>query len=52
LKYRNNVLQSHPDEKIKLSGAAGHNLKNVDLTIPLGIMTCVTGFQVQVNQPN
>ena len=32
-----------PDEKIKLMGAAGHNLKNVDLTIPLGVMTCVTG---------
>jgi excinuclease ABC subunit A len=32
-----------PDEVIKLSGASGHNLKNVDLTIPLGIMTCVTG---------
>ncbi|MFN3695745.1 MAG: ABC transporter ATP-binding protein [Ignavibacterium sp.] len=24
-------------------GAAGHNLQNVDLTIPLGVMTCVTG---------
>src|SRR5690606_28280857 len=32
-----------PEEKIKLMGAAGHNLQNVDLTIPLGIMTCVTG---------
>ncbi|MCP5793333.1 hypothetical protein NL312_30865, partial [Klebsiella pneumoniae] len=32
-----------PDEFIKLSGASGHNLKNVDLKIPLGIMTCVTG---------
>ncbi len=32
-----------PEEQIKLMGAAGHNLKNVDLTIPLGIMTCVTG---------
>ncbi|OTG92205.1 excinuclease ABC subunit UvrA [Acinetobacter sp. ANC 3813] len=32
-----------PDEQIKLMGAAGHNLRNVDLTIPLGIMTCVTG---------
>ncbi|MFM6957441.1 MAG: excinuclease ABC subunit UvrA, partial [Acinetobacter sp.] len=32
-----------PDEVIKLSGASGHNLQNVDLTIPLGIMTCVTG---------
>ena len=32
-----------PEENIKLMGAAGHNLQNVDLTIPLGIMTCVTG---------
>ncbi|AYA03413.1 excinuclease ABC subunit UvrA [Acinetobacter sp. WCHAc010034] len=32
-----------PEEQIKLLGAAGHNLKNVDLTIPMGIMTCVTG---------
>ncbi|MGE8541482.1 MAG: excinuclease ABC subunit UvrA [Acinetobacter sp.] len=32
-----------PDEQIKLMGAAGHNLRNVDLTIPLGVMTCVTG---------
>jgi excinuclease ABC subunit A len=32
-----------PDEVIKLSGASGHNLQHVDLTIPLGIMTCVTG---------
>lgn len=28
---------------IKLSGASGHNLKNIDLEIPLGLMTCVTG---------
>ncbi len=28
---------------IKLSGASGNNLKNVSLTIPLGLMTCVTG---------
>ena len=32
-----------PEEKIKLISAAGHNLQNVDLTIPLGVMTCVTG---------
>ena len=31
------------EEQIKLMGAAGHNLQNVDLTIPLGVMTCVTG---------
>ncbi|WP_286741080.1 MULTISPECIES: excinuclease ABC subunit UvrA [Acinetobacter] len=37
------VQPPKPEEKIKLMGAAGHNLKKVDLTIPLGIMTCVTG---------
>ncbi len=28
---------------LHLRGASGNNLKNVDLTIPLGLMTCVTG---------
>lgn len=28
---------------LKLTGARGHNLKNVDLTLPLGKMICVTG---------
>ncbi|XQW84634.1 excinuclease ABC subunit UvrA [Thalassotalea piscium] len=28
---------------VKLIGATGNNLKNVDLTIPNGLMTCVTG---------
>jgi excinuclease ABC subunit A len=28
---------------LTLSGAAGHNLQKVDFTIPLGLMTCVTG---------
>lgn len=32
-----------PEEKITLTGASGHNLKNVTLTLPTGIMTCVTG---------
>ncbi|WNC69031.1 excinuclease ABC subunit UvrA [Thalassotalea nanhaiensis] len=31
------------DKVIELTGATGNNLKNVDLTIPLGLMTCVTG---------
>ena len=26
-----------------IKGAKGHNLKNVDLTLPLGVMVCVTG---------
>ncbi|MEB3768163.1 excinuclease ABC subunit UvrA [Acinetobacter sp. MD2] len=32
-----------PSKQIQLLGASGHNLKNVNLTLPLGIMTCVTG---------
>jgi len=28
---------------LKLRGASGHNLHNVDLTIPLGTLVCVTG---------
>ena len=30
-------------QKIKLLGAAEHNLKNVDIAIPLNTLTCVTG---------
>lgn len=30
-------------KKITLKGANGNNLKNVDITIPLGTLTCVTG---------
>ncbi len=30
-------------EKIILTGANGNNLKNVDLQIPLGTLTCITG---------
>jgi len=30
-------------KKLELLGATGHNLKNVDLKIPLGTFTCVTG---------
>lgn len=29
--------------EISLTGAAGHNLQKVDLHIPLGLMTCITG---------
>ncbi|XPF92778.1 excinuclease ABC subunit UvrA [Colwellia sp. RE-S-Sl-9] len=31
------------DNVVKLIGATGNNLKNVNLTIPNGLMTCVTG---------
>ena len=30
-------------KKMTLKGANGHNLKNVNLTIPLGTFTCITG---------
>ncbi|MFO7868084.1 MAG: excinuclease ABC subunit UvrA [Bacteroidales bacterium] len=30
-------------KKLTLEGASGNNLKNVDITIPLGTLTCVTG---------
>jgi excinuclease ABC subunit A len=36
----------HPFDKknvVKLTGASGNNLKNVDLVIPNGLMTCITG---------
>ena len=31
------------DNILKIKGATGHNLKNVDLELPLGVMVCVTG---------
>ena len=31
------------DKTIRLKGAKGHNLQNVDLEIPLGLFVCVTG---------
>jgi excinuclease ABC subunit A len=30
-------------QKIRLTGASEHNLKNVDISIPLNTLTCVTG---------
>ena len=31
------------DKVVKLEGASGNNLNDIDLTIPVGLMTCVTG---------
>jgi len=33
----------NPKMQLRLLGASGHNLKNVDLTIPSGLFTAVTG---------
>lgn len=35
--------RSGSGEKIQLLGATGNNLKNIDLEIPLGTLTCITG---------
>jgi len=37
---RNPVNRKH---MLKISGARGNNLRSVDVAIPLGLMTCVTG---------
>ncbi len=33
----------NPEKMLRLYGATGNNLQNVDLEIPLGLLTCVTG---------
>ena len=35
--------QAMADKQLRLIGARGNNLKQVDLEIPVGLMTCVTG---------
>ena len=33
----------NPEKQIILTGASGNNLKNINVNIPLGLMTCITG---------
>lgn len=33
----------NPEKLISLRGASGNNLKSVDVDIPIGLMTCITG---------
>ncbi len=32
-----------PDRELTITGATGNNLQNIEASIPLGLMTCVTG---------
>lgn len=36
-------IEADPKKQLVLSGASGNNLKSVNLEIPLGLMTCITG---------
>ncbi|MGM0593232.1 MAG: excinuclease ABC subunit UvrA [Pseudomonadota bacterium] len=38
--HRNRV---DPQRMVKIRGASGHNLKGINIDLPLGLMTCVTG---------
>lgn len=33
----------NPERQLILRGARGNNLKNIDVSIPIGVMTCITG---------
>ena len=35
--------RADPKKQLKLVGASGNNLQNVDLEIPVGLFTCITG---------
>jgi len=38
-----NRVKNDPQMQLQLNGAKSNNLKNIDLKIPLGLLTCVTG---------
>ncbi|XPE63568.1 hypothetical protein ACNKHU_25870 [Shigella flexneri] len=38
------------EKVLKLTGARGNNLKDVTLTLPVGLFTCITGVSVPVNR--
>lgn len=38
-----NTIPNDPDKQLVLTGAKGNNLKDVTLSIPVGLLTCITG---------
>ncbi|MXW53876.1 MAG: excinuclease ABC subunit UvrA [Gammaproteobacteria bacterium] len=38
-----NRTPNNPTRQIVLKGASGNNLKNIDVSIPVGLFTCITG---------
>lgn len=36
-------LPNDPERQLVIRGARGNNLKNVDVSIPVGLLTCITG---------
>lgn len=36
-------MPANPEKVLKLTGARGNNLKDVTLTLPVGLFTCITG---------
>jgi len=45
LKGNGSVMRARREPKgwLELKGASGHNLRGVDVSFPLGVMTCITG---------
>ena len=37
------ATRKKPTGYLSITGASGHNLKHVDIDIPLGVLTCITG---------
>ncbi|NRA43073.1 MAG: excinuclease ABC subunit UvrA, partial [Pseudomonadales bacterium] len=35
--------EAKPEKQLRLSGASGNNLQSVDLNLPVGLLTCITG---------
>ncbi|WP_417788320.1 excinuclease ABC subunit UvrA [Stutzerimonas xanthomarina] len=43
IRYPDKRTPRDADKLLKLKGARGNNLRNVDLEIPVGLLTCITG---------